>query len=156
MPQGKAVIGQSGGPTAVINRSLVGFIKEATKLDFDEILGARLLSVHNLFLYQHLMDTIRQTIPKGQKALFALRDEVAGWILELDRGQGIPYEGNYSGWLEQKQKRMEQEGRQDASRMRSLAEELEWVRASPRGRQAKSKARLTAYEELLAQGQENL
>ncbi|MDC0398660.1 energy-dependent translational throttle protein EttA [Alphaproteobacteria bacterium] len=81
-------------------------------------------------------------------------DEVAGWILELDRGQGIPYEGNYSGWLEQKQKRMEQEGRQDASRMRSLAEELEWVRASPRGRQAKSKARLTAYEELLAQGQE--
>jgi len=81
-------------------------------------------------------------------------DEVAGWILELDRGQGIPYEGNYSGWLEQKQKRMEQEGRQDASRMRSLAEELEWVRASPRGRQVKSKARLTAYEELLAQGQE--
>ena len=81
-------------------------------------------------------------------------DEVAGWILELDRGQGIPYEGNYSGWLEQKQKRMEQEGRQDASRMRSLAEELEWVRASPRGRQAKSKARLTAYEELLARGQE--
>ena len=81
-------------------------------------------------------------------------DEVAGWILELDRGQGIPYEGNYSGWLEQKQKRMEQEGRQDASRMRSLAEELEWVRASPRGRQIKSKARLTAYEELLAQGQE--
>ena len=81
-------------------------------------------------------------------------DEVAGWILELDRGQGIPYEGNYSGWLEQKQKRMEQEGRQDASRMRSLAGELEWVRASPRGRQAKSKARLTAYEELLAQGQE--
>ena len=81
-------------------------------------------------------------------------DEVAGWILELDRGQGIPYEGNYSGWLEQKQKRMEQEGRQDASRMRSLADELEWVRASPRGRQAKSKARLTAYEELLAQGQE--
>jgi ATP-binding cassette ChvD family protein len=80
-------------------------------------------------------------------------DEVAGWILELDRGQGIPYEGNYSGWLEQKQKRMEQEGRQDASRMRSLAEELEWVRASPRGRQVKSKARLTAYEELLAQGQ---
>ena len=81
-------------------------------------------------------------------------DEVAGWILELDRGQGIPYEGNYSGWLEQKQKRMEQEGRQDASRMRSLADELEWVRASPRGRQVKSKARLTAYEELLAQGQE--
>ena len=80
-------------------------------------------------------------------------DDVAGWILELDRGQGIPYEGNYSGWLEQKQKRMEQEGRQDISKMRSLAEELEWVRASPKGRQTKSKARLTAYEELLVQSQ---
>ena len=81
-------------------------------------------------------------------------DEVAGWILELDRGQGIPYEGNYSGWLEQKQKRLQQEGRQDAARQRSLANELEWVRASPRGRQAKSKARLTAYEDLLKQSQE--
>ena len=81
-------------------------------------------------------------------------DEVAGWILELDRGQGIPYEGNYSGWLEQKQKRLQQEGRQDVARQRSLANELEWVRASPRGRQAKSKARLTAYEDLLKQSQE--
>ena len=81
-------------------------------------------------------------------------DEVAGWILELDRGQGIPYEGNYSGWLEQKQKRLQQEGRQDAARQRSLANELEWVRVSPRGRQAKSKARLTAYEDLLKQSQE--
>ena len=83
-------------------------------------------------------------------------DEVAGWILELDRGQGIPYEGNYSGWLEQKQKRLQQEGRQDVARQRSLANELEWVRASPRGRQAKSKARLTAYEDLLKQSQENV
>ena len=81
-------------------------------------------------------------------------DEVAGWILELDRGEGIPYEGNYSGWLEQKQKRLQQEGRQDVARQRSLANELEWVRASPRGRQAKSKARLTAYEDLLKQSQE--
>jgi len=81
-------------------------------------------------------------------------DEVAGWILELDRGQGIPFEGNYSGWLEQKQKRLQQEGKQDAARQRSLANELEWVRASPRGRQAKSKARLTAYEDLLNQNQE--
>ena len=81
-------------------------------------------------------------------------DEVAGWILELDRGQGLPYEGNYSGWLEQKQKRLQQEGKQDVARQRSLANELEWVRASPRGRQAKSKARLTAYEELLNQSQE--
>ena len=73
-------------------------------------------------------------------------DEVAGWILELDRGQGIPFEGNYSGWLEQKQKRLQQENKQDAARQRSLANELEWVRASPRGRQAKSKARLLRYD----------
>lgn len=81
-------------------------------------------------------------------------DEVAGWILELDRGKGIPYEGNYTGWLEQKQKRMEQEGRTEDARQRSLNQELEWVRQSPRARQAKSKARLNAYEELLAQSQE--
>ena len=83
-------------------------------------------------------------------------DEVAGWILELDRGQGIPFEGNYSGWLEQKQKRLQQEGKQDAARQRSLANELEWVRASARGRQAKSKARLIAYEDLLNQNQEKV
>ena len=76
-------------------------------------------------------------------------DEVAGWILELDRGHGIPYEGNYSGWLEQKQKRLEQEGREEEARNKVLARELEWVRASPRARQAKSKARLAAYEKLL-------
>ncbi|UUX49068.1 energy-dependent translational throttle protein EttA [Nisaea acidiphila] len=81
-------------------------------------------------------------------------DEVAGWILELDRGRGIPYEGNYTGWLEQKQKRLEQEGRAEDSRQRTLKQELEWVRQSPRARQAKSKARLNAYEELLAQSQE--
>ena len=83
-------------------------------------------------------------------------DEVAGWILELDRGRGIPYQGNYSNWLEQKQKRLEQEGRQEASRQRALARELEWVRASPRARQAKSKARLGAYETLLAQSREKV
>jgi sulfate-transporting ATPase len=81
-------------------------------------------------------------------------DEVAGWILELDRGRGIPYEGNYSGWLDQKQQRLEQEGRQEAARRRTLERELEWVRQSPRARQAKSKARLTAYEELVAQSRE--
>ncbi len=81
-------------------------------------------------------------------------DEVAGWILEIDRGRGIPYEGNYTGWLEQKQKRLEQEGKSEAARERSLERELEWVRASPRARQAKSKARLTAYENLVAQSQE--
>ncbi len=81
-------------------------------------------------------------------------DEVAGWILEIDRGRGIPYEGNYSGWLIQKQKRLEQEGRQEASRMRTLNQELEWVRSSPRARQAKSKARITAFEDLFAQSKE--
>jgi ATP-binding cassette ChvD family protein len=81
-------------------------------------------------------------------------DNVAGWILELDRGHGIPYEGNYSGWLEQKQKRLEQEGRQEESRQRALADELDWIRQSPRARQAKSKARIRAYEELLAQANE--
>jgi ATP-binding cassette ChvD family protein len=81
-------------------------------------------------------------------------DEVAGWILELDRGRGIPYEGNYSGWLEQKRQRLEQEGRQEAARQRTLERELEWVRQSPRARQAKSKARLTAYETLVAESRE--
>src|SRR5438128_7350824 len=81
-------------------------------------------------------------------------DEVAGWILELDRGRGIPYEGNYCGWLEQKQKRLELEGKQEAARQRTLDRELEWVRQSPRARQAKSKARVTAYEALVAQSKE--
>ncbi|MBJ7522068.1 MAG: ATP-binding cassette domain-containing protein, partial [Solirubrobacteraceae bacterium] len=76
-------------------------------------------------------------------------DNVAGWILELDRGRGIPYEGNYSSWLEQKQKRMEQEERVDASRARTIAAELEWVRQNPKGRRTKSKARLNNYEALL-------
>jgi len=81
-------------------------------------------------------------------------DEVAGWILELDRGAGIPYQGNYSGWLEQKQKRLEQEGRAEDSRVKSLSRELEWVRSAPKARQSKSKARLTAYEKLLEQDKE--
>jgi energy-dependent translational throttle protein EttA len=81
-------------------------------------------------------------------------DEVAGWILELDRGRGVPYEGNYTGWLEQKQKRLELEGRQEAARERTLERELEWVRQSPRARQAKSKARVAAYESLLAASHE--
>ena len=81
-------------------------------------------------------------------------DEVAGWILELDRGRGIPFEGNYSGWLEQKQQRLVEEGRQEAAHRRTLERELEWVRQSPRARQAKSKARLTAYEALVAESRE--
>ena len=81
-------------------------------------------------------------------------DEVAGWILEVDRGHGIPFEGNYSGWLEQKQARLVQEGRQEEARRRTLERELEWVRQSPRARQAKSKARVSAYEDLVAQSRE--
>jgi ATP-binding cassette ChvD family protein len=76
-------------------------------------------------------------------------DNVTGWILELDRGRGIPYEGNYSSWLVQKQKRLEQEGREEEARQRTLAREQEWIAASPRARQAKSKARYERYEDLL-------
>jgi ATP-binding cassette ChvD family protein len=78
-------------------------------------------------------------------------DNVAGWILELDRGRGIPYEGNYSGWLEQKQARLQIEEKQSSARQRTLARELEWVRLAPKARHAKSKARLGAYEKLLAE-----
>jgi ATP-binding cassette ChvD family protein len=81
-------------------------------------------------------------------------DNVTGWILELDRGRGIPYEGNYSAWLEQKQKRLEQEGREEAARQRTLAREREWIAASPRARQAKSKARYQRYEDLVQQAAE--
>ena len=73
-------------------------------------------------------------------------DNVAGWILELDRGQGIPYEGNYSGWLEQKAKRLAQEEKAESKRQKSLKEELEWIRSAPKARQAKSKARISEYE----------
>lgn len=78
-------------------------------------------------------------------------DNVVGWILELDRGEGIPFEGNYSGWLEQKQKRLEVEQKHEHSRQRQLARELEWIRQSPKARQSKSKARIAAYDELLQQ-----
>jgi ATP-binding cassette ChvD family protein len=81
-------------------------------------------------------------------------DNVTGWILELDRGHGIPYQGNYSSWLEQKQKRLAQEEKEESARQRTLKHELEWIRASPKARQAKSKARITAYEKLLAEAQE--
>jgi ATP-binding cassette ChvD family protein len=78
-------------------------------------------------------------------------DNVAGWILELDRGYGIPWQGNYSSWLEQKQERLAREERSEAARQRTLERELEWIRMTPRARQAKSKARVTAYEALLQQ-----
>lgn len=78
-------------------------------------------------------------------------DNVAGWILELDRGEGIPWKGNYSSWLDQKQKRLAQEEKSESKRQRSLERELEWVRMNPKGRQAKGKARLSAYEKLMSQ-----
>ena len=81
-------------------------------------------------------------------------DNVTGWILELERGHGIPYEGNYTGWLEQKSKRLEQEEREESARQRSIKDELEWVRASPKARQTKSKARINAFEDLVAKSQE--
>jgi len=81
-------------------------------------------------------------------------DNVAGWILELDRGRGIPFEGNYSGWLEQKQKRLAQEEKQEKARQRTVEREREWIGASPRARQAKNQARITAYEQLLAEAKD--
>ena len=81
-------------------------------------------------------------------------DNVAGWILELDRGQGIPWQGNYSSWLEQKQNRLKNEEKVEGQRIKTLERELEWIRMSPKGRHAKSKARIKAYEELLGQNQE--
>ncbi len=81
-------------------------------------------------------------------------DNVAGWILELDRGEGIPFKGNYSSWLEQKQARLATEEKQESKRQRTLKQELDWIRQNPKGRQAKSKARITSYEQLLSEQQE--
>jgi ATP-binding cassette ChvD family protein len=104
------------------------------------------------WLERHLHDYTGTVVAITHDRYFL--DNVAGWILELDRGLGIPYQGNYSGWLAQKQKRLEQEGSREEARQRSLANELEWIQQSPRARQAKSKARIRAYEELLSQDQE--
>jgi ATP-binding cassette ChvD family protein len=101
------------------------------------------------WLERHLQDYPGNVILVTHDRYFL--DNVVGWILELDRGEGIPYEGNYSAWLEQKQKRLAQESKQESSRQKALAEELEWIRQSPKARQAKSKARISAYEELLTQ-----
>ncbi|QQR69175.1 MAG: energy-dependent translational throttle protein EttA [Alphaproteobacteria bacterium] len=104
------------------------------------------------WLQQYLRDYAGTVVMVTHDRYFL--DQVTGWILELDRGQGIPYEGNYSSWLEQKRKRLSQEGRQEEARQRTLSSELEWIQASPRARQAKSKARITAYEQLLAQSKD--
>jgi ATP-binding cassette ChvD family protein len=104
------------------------------------------------WLERHLEDYAGTVVAITHDRYFL--DNVAKWILELDRGKGHPFEGNYSGWLIQKQKRLEQEGRQEAARQRTIERELEWVRESPRARQAKSKARLQAYESLVQQSTE--
>ncbi|MGP0052600.1 MAG: energy-dependent translational throttle protein EttA [Solirubrobacteraceae bacterium] len=101
------------------------------------------------WLEQHLRD-YRGTIVAVTHDRYFL-DNVAGWILELDRGRGIPYQGNYSGWLEQKRARLEQEARQDNARKRTIEQELEWVRMNASARRSKPKARLNAYEALLAE-----
>jgi len=107
------------------------------------------------WLQHHLADFAGTVVLVTHDRYFL--DQITGWILELDRGQGLPYEGNYSNWLEQKQKRMEQEAREDDAKGRTLARELEWIRQSPKARQAKSKARINAYEDLLeSQGREDV
>jgi ATP-binding cassette ChvD family protein len=103
------------------------------------------------WLQRHLTDYKGTVVMVTHDRYFL--DNVTGWILELDRGSGIPYEGNYSEYLANKSKRLEQEGREQEARQKSLARELEWVRQSPKARQAKSKARITAYEDLLAESQ---
>src|SRR6266567_3456274 len=103
------------------------------------------------WLERHLQDYAGTVVAVTHDRYFL--DNVAGWILELDRGFGIPWEGNYSSWLEQKERRLGQEEKEASARRRALARELEWVRMAPRARQAKGKARLARYEELLAQDQ---
>jgi energy-dependent translational throttle protein EttA len=98
------------------------------------------------WLERHLRDYAGTVIAVTHDRYFL--DNVAGWILELDRGEGIPWKGNYSGWLEQKEKRMEQEEKGESDRRKTLQRELEWIRMSPKGRHAKSKARITQYEKL--------
>jgi sulfate-transporting ATPase len=101
------------------------------------------------WLEQHLQDYKGTVVAITHDRYFL--DNVAGWILELDRGRGIPYEGNYSGWLEQKQKRLQQEERTESNRQKTIAQELEWVRMNASARRGKPKARLNAYEALLAE-----
>jgi sulfate-transporting ATPase len=103
------------------------------------------------WLEQHLQDYKGTVIAVTHDRYFL--DNVAGWILELDRGQGIPFQGNYSSWLEQKQARLAQEEKSESKRQKTLERELEWIRMSPKGRQAKGKARVTKYEQLVSEEQ---
>jgi ATPase subunit of ABC transporter with duplicated ATPase domains len=101
------------------------------------------------WLERHLADYPGTVVAVTHDRYFL--DNVAGWILELDRGRGIPWEGNYSSWLEQKQQRLEREEKSATARRKTLARELEWIRMAPRARQAKSKARIQAYEHMSGQ-----
>ena len=101
------------------------------------------------WLEQHLADYKGTIVAVTHDRYFL--DNVAGWILELDRGTGLPFKGNYSSWLEQKQKRLAQEEKSESARQRTIKEELEWVRTNPKGRRTKSRARLNRYEALLAE-----
>ena len=103
------------------------------------------------WLQQHLIDYKGTILIVTHDRYFL--DDITGWILELDRGRGIPYEGNYSSWLEQKAKRLEQEAREDKSRQKTLQRELEWMRQGQKARQAKQKARINAYNELANQSE---
>ena len=108
------------------------------------------LDAESVFWLEKFLENFSGTVVAVTHDRYFL-DNVAGWILELDRGQGIPHEGNYSSWLENKEKRLEIEAKQEVSRQRAIKQELEWVRQNPKGRQAKSKARLARFEELNAQ-----
>src|SRR6476660_4357193 len=108
------------------------------------------LDAESVAWHEHHLETFPGTVVAITHDRYFL-DNVAKWILELDRGRGVPYEGNYSGWLEQKSTRMAQEEKQASARQRTLSRELEWVRMAPRARQAKSKARIQQFEELAAQ-----
>lgn len=108
------------------------------------------LDAETIAWLQHHLEAFAGTVVLVTHDRYFL-DQITGWILELDRGNGYPYEGNYSNWLEKKQTRLEQESREDVSRQRNLSSELDWIRSSPKARQAKSKARINAYEDLLDQ-----
>jgi energy-dependent translational throttle protein EttA len=110
------------------------------------------LDAESVLWLEHFLADYKGTVVAVTHDRYFL-DNVAGWILELDRGRGIPFKGNYSSWLEQKQERLAHEEKQESARRRTLAQELEWVRSSPRARHAKAKARLGAYERLLAEEQ---
>ncbi|SIS73849.1 energy-dependent translational throttle protein EttA [Insolitispirillum peregrinum] len=107
------------------------------------------LDAESVFWLERFLEEYEGTVVAVTHDRYFL-DNVTSWILELDRGRAIPYEGNYSAWLEQKQKRLEQESREEDARQRIITQELDWIRANPKGRQAKQKARITAFEDLVA------